>query len=95
VDGESVRIVVKDNGPGIAPEQQEVIFEKFRQIDGSVTRQHGGSGLGLAISKELIALLGGTIGVDSVPGQGAAFWVVLPTQIQPGQHDLRGRIALT
>jgi signal transduction histidine kinase len=95
VDGESVRIVVKDNGPGIAVDQQEVIFEKFRQIDGSVTRKHSGTGLGLAISKELIALLGGTIGVDSMPGQGAAFWVVLPMQIQPGQHDLRGRIALS
>lgn len=95
VDGESVRIVVKDNGPGIAPEQQEVIFEKFRQIDGSVTRQHSGTGLGLAISKELISLLGGTIGVDSVPGEGAAFWVVLPLKIAAGQHDLRGRISLS
>ena len=95
VEDENVRIVVKDNGPGIAPEQQEVIFEKFRQIDGSVTRQHSGTGLGLAISKELIALLGGTIGVDSVPGEGAAFWVVLPLKIVAGQHDLRGRIPLS
>jgi two-component system, NarL family, sensor histidine kinase BarA len=95
VEDENVRIVVKDNGPGIASEQQEVIFEKFRQIDGSVTRQHSGTGLGLAISKELIALLGGTIGVDSVPGEGAAFWVVLPLKIVAGQHDLRGRIPLS
>lgn len=94
-EDETVRIVVKDNGPGIAQEQQEVIFEKFRQIDGSVTRQHSGTGLGLAISKELISLLGGTIGVDSVPGAGAAFWVVLPLRIQAGQHDLRGRISLS
>ena len=65
-----VRIAVKDHGPGIEPEKQEVIFEKFRQIDGSVTRQHSGTGLGLAISRELISLLGGTMGVDSVLGEG-------------------------
>jgi signal transduction histidine kinase len=94
-EGNKVRIEVKDQGPGIEPEKHEVIFEKFRQIDGSVTREHSGTGLGLAISRELISLLGGTIGVDSVPGQGATFWVVLPLKIQPGQHDVRAKMILS
>ena len=92
---ENIRIAVKDRGPGIEPEQQEVIFEKFRQIDGSVTRQHSGTGLGLAISKELISLMEGTMGVDSVIGEGATFWVVLPLKIQPGQHDVREKMVLS
>ena len=72
-----------------------MIFEKFRQIDGSVTRQHGGSGLGLAISKELTILLEGSIGVQSSPGQGAAFWITLPLQIESSSKDVRGRLVLT
>jgi signal transduction histidine kinase len=86
---------VKDHGPGIEPEKQEVIFEKFRQIDGSVTRAHSGTGLGLAISKELISLLGGTMGVDSVLGQGATFWLILPLKTQPGQRDVREKMVLS
>jgi signal transduction histidine kinase len=92
---ENVRIAVRDRGPGIEPEKQEVIFEKFRQIDGSVTRQHSGTGLGLAISRELISLLGGTMGVNSVMGEGATFWVILPIKIQPGQRDVREKLVLS
>ncbi|MGA2442912.1 MAG: ATP-binding protein [Tepidisphaeraceae bacterium] len=55
----------------------------------------GSAGLGLAISRELISLLGGTIGVDSVQGQGATFWIVLPQKIQPGQHDVRQKLVLS
>jgi two-component system sensor histidine kinase BarA len=95
VDDESVRISVSDQGPGIAAEQQQVIFEKFRQIDGSVTREHGGTGLGLAISKELTTLLGGLIGVRSVIGEGATFWVVLPVRIEAGAQDVRAGLVLT
>ena len=91
---EQVRIAVTDQGPGIEREQHDLIFEKFRQIDGSVTRQHSGTGLGLAISKELTALLGGTIGVTSVPGEGASFWIILPLRIQPGQRDLREKMVV-
>ncbi len=86
---------MSDQGPGIEPEKHEVIFEKFRQIDGSVTREHSGTGLGLAISRELISMLGGTIGVESVPGKGATFWVLLPLKIQPGQHDVRAKMILS
>ncbi len=75
---EHVRISVIDRGPGIDSDQHAVIFEKFRQIDSSMTRTHSGTGLGLAISKELTELLTGKIGVTSAPGKGATFWVVLP-----------------
>ena len=84
-----VRIEVTDRGPGIEPALQSVIFEKFRQLDGSVTRQHSGTGLGLAISKELATLLGGRIGLQSKPGEGATFWIALPLKIESGAQDLR------
>ena len=90
-----VRISVADRGPGIDPEKQGIIFEKFRQIDGSVTREHGGTGLGLAISKELTTLLGGSIGVRSKVGEGSTFWVVLPVKIEAGAADVRGKLVLT
>lgn len=76
----SIRLAVTDTGPGIAPEDQERIFERFRQLDSSVTREHGGSGLGLAISKELVHMLGGSIRVDSELGKGARFTVILPVE---------------
>ncbi len=90
-----VRISVTDEGPGIDLDKHKVIFEKFRQIDGSVTRQHGGTGLGLAISKDLVGLLGGMIGIESEPGHGATFWVKLPQAITAGAQDIRGRLVLT
>ena len=90
-----VRIEVADQGPGIAADQHELIFEKFRQIDGSATRQHSGTGLGLAISRELTQLLEGQIGVDSTPGAGATFWVELPVQIEASVQDVRQRMVLT
>jgi two-component system sensor histidine kinase BarA len=91
---DAVRISVADQGPGIHPEQQQVIFEKFRQIDGSVTREHGGTGLGLAISKELVTLLGGSMGVTSILGSGATFWVRIPFRITASQHDVRRAMVL-
>ena len=94
-DGDGwARISVTDQGPGIDSHQQQMIFEKFRQIDGSVTREHGGTGLGLAISKELVSLVGGSIGVVSTPGQGATFWVRIPVKILASQQDLRASLVL-
>ncbi|MGC4033413.1 MAG: HAMP domain-containing sensor histidine kinase [Tepidisphaeraceae bacterium] len=78
-----VRLWVIDQGPGIKPQQQAVIFEKFRQGDQSHTREYGGTGLGLAISRELAGLLGGAIGVESEPGHGAKFWCEIPFRIEP------------
>lgn len=76
--GGRVRISVGDHGLGIPPEFHQRIFQKFSQADSSDTRQKGGTGLGLAISKELIERMGGRIGFDSVPGQGATFYIELP-----------------
>ncbi|QOJ15152.1 MAG: HAMP domain-containing protein [Planctomycetia bacterium] len=75
-----VRLEVRDTGPGIAPENRKVIFEKFRQIDQSATREHSGTGLGLAIARELTHLLGGRIDVDSEVGAGSTFWIELPPE---------------
>jgi signal transduction histidine kinase len=94
-EADHVRISVTDRGPGIEQDKQGIIFEKFRQIDGSVTREHGGTGLGLAISKELVTLLGGSIGVKSKVGEGSTFWVVLPVRIEAGAADVRGKLVLT
>lgn len=83
-----LRLSVSDQGPGIAPEDQPKVFEKFSQLDPSVTREHGGTGLGLTISKELAELLGGRIELDSEVGNGATFALVIPLIYQPPSAPL-------
>ena len=78
-DENMVRIEVADSGTGMTQEQLEVIFERFRQVDGSSTRRAGGTGLGLTITKQFVEMHGGEIGVDSEVGYGTTFWFVLPT----------------
>ena len=78
LDEKTFELLVADTGPGIALEDQEKVFDKFLQLDGSVTREHSGTGLGLAIVKELVEMLGGAITLTSQPGQGTIFRVQLP-----------------
>jgi signal transduction histidine kinase len=68
-----IKIIVKDNGPGIPIEKQEDLFKKFYQVDTSLTREVGGSGLGLAICKGLVEEHGGSISAESTPGVGTTF----------------------
>jgi len=87
VDEKTVRIAVSDTGCGIAEPDKEKIFEKFRQADGSITRQSTGSGLGLAISKELASMLAGSIGMESELDKGSTFWLDIPVVLSAEQNE--------
>jgi signal transduction histidine kinase len=77
-DNKELLFSVKDSGIGIAKEYHEIIFERFRQVDNTFSRNYGGNGLGLAISKAYVELLGGKIWVESTPGIGSTFFFTIP-----------------
>ncbi len=90
-DGQAaLRLEVEDTGVGVPEGRTEAIFDRFTQSDASIPRTHGGAGLGLAICRQLADLMGGRLGVRSLPGQGATFWLDLTLPLDPEAPPVPG-----
>ena len=88
-----LRIEIADTGPGLTPEQQVRLFQRFADVDGSLSRKNGGTGLGLSICKGLVEAMGGEIGVSSQRGKGSRFWFEFPAEIVERDTGVSGDAA--
>ena len=91
-EGALIRMLVKDTGIGVPDEKLSTIFDKFTQVDGSLTRRFGGTGLGLSIVKQLAELMDGTVGVESQENQGSLFWFEVRLPVAPAKQDQLGNL---
>jgi signal transduction histidine kinase/CheY-like chemotaxis protein len=83
-----LRVIVEDTGIGIDSQHFDAVFERFRQIDGTLNREYGGSGLGLSICKGIVEAMGGSIGVDSRKEVGSTFWFEIPISLAAPGHQV-------
>lgn len=90
--GLQLRIAVQDHGVGIDTQDQAHIFDLFEQVDATTTRQYGGVGIGLTICKQLVTMMGGSIGVESALGQGSTFWALIPIEGVPAPLSANGEL---